>query len=31
MLKEKKVGVINTTFEKELPKILHDPRYRIIP
>jgi len=31
MLQEKKVGVLNTTWEKELPKLVHDPRFRLVP
>ena len=31
MLKELKVDVLNTTWEKELPKVIHDARYRQIP
>lgn len=31
MLKDLKVDVLNTTWEKELPKVIHDPRYRMIP
>jgi hypothetical protein len=31
MLKELKVDVLNTSWEKELPKVIHDPRYRLIP
>jgi len=31
MLKEKKVDVFNTNWMKELPKVIHDPRCRLIP
>lgn len=31
MLAETKVGSLDTTWEKELPKFIHDPRYRLIP
>jgi hypothetical protein len=31
MLADNKVDVINTSWDNELPKIIHDPRYRIIP
>lgn len=31
MLVDKNVDLLNTTWEKELPKVIHDPRYRLIP
>lgn len=31
MLIDKNVGILNTTWDKELPKVIHDPRYRAIP
>jgi hypothetical protein len=30
MLVDKKVDVLNTTWEKELPKVIHDERYRLV-
>jgi hypothetical protein len=31
MLEENKIVVVGTTWEKELPKILHDERTRKVP
>ena len=31
MLREKKVDVLNTSLLKELPKVIHDSRCRLIP
>ena len=31
MLAEKKVCILNTTWEKELPKVIHDSLCRLIP
>ena len=31
MLKDLKIDALNSTWEKELPKVIHDQRYRLIP
>ena len=31
MLVDKQVSILNTTWDKELPKVIHDTRYRAIP
>lgn len=31
MLKDIDVDVVHSTYQKELPKFIHDPRYRTVP